>query len=328
MNQRELAGKLNVSQTAVSLVLNDPESPKIAEDTRKKILNAFHSTQYRKRQKVLAIRKICFISNSTSGYQRQLFLDGVFQFAEEFGLTVELKSIENMLLRKEKPHDGSGCILHGTFSKEQILELRKRMPVCHLNPPPDPYLCDSVSGDSRESVRRSILYFQERGTADFVLWGFPGFQTNESRVYFQLKVEAFRALLPEMTGKNAEEHLILVPSSSRNYEELVLLAKESLNAHPENSAFLATSYVHARILYDAAVRLQRTCRIISCGYSEYEEAGTPMMDYITCDLVKMGKSAAAQLLKRAECPDAPVCALLCCSELFRKTDHECLHHGN
>ncbi len=319
MNQRELAKKLNVSQTTLSLVLNDPETPKVARSTRTKILDAFQSVQYRRKQKISAVRKICFVSNSSSGYQKQQFLDGVFQYAEEMDIAVELKSIEGLLLHKSKRYDGTGVILHGHYSVEEISKLQELMPVCHLNPPPSPYLCDSVSGDSKESVRKSILYFQERGIADFALWGFPDFQTNESDIYFRNKIEAFRALYFDMTGKDTEKHLILVSSTGSDYEELVRLTLQSLSGRPDCSAFIATSYIHARILYDAAIRAKRNCRIISCGYSEYVEPGMPLFDYITCDLVKMGKTAAVELLKRAECADAPVCSLFCCPELFLRS---------
>lgn len=316
MNQRELAEQLQVSQTAVSLVLNDPSTLKIAAETRERILDALRETQYRKHHKVLALKKIYFVSNSASIYQKQRFLDGVFQFAEPLGISVELKSVDFLLSRKNRRYDGIGCILHGNCLPEQILEMRSRMPVCHLNPPPEPYLCDSVSGDSRESVRRSILHFLAGGAEPFALWGFPDFQTNESGIYFQHKVEAFRALFPELTGEDAGAHLILVPSATRDYEELVRLACGSLKENPGFQAFLATSYIHARILYDAAIRRQKRCRILSCGYLEYKEDSSPLIDYITCDLVKMGRVAAAQLLKRAECPELPVCALLCCPELI------------
>ncbi len=318
MNQREIAKRLQVSQTTVSLVLKDPESRKVSKETRERIIEELRKTSYR-RHAVPALRKIYFVSTSGSVYQRQLFLDGVFQFAEEFGITVELKSMEMLLNRKTQGNYGlerCGCVLHGVFPEADIRQLTAALPVCHLNPPPETYLCDSIAGDSRESVKMALQRLAAQGCEQPVFWGLPHFQTNESGIYFQHKLEAFRALYPEFCAGSAAEHLILVKTGSSDYGTLLKLSRQALLEYPGAAAFIAAGYAHAKILFDAALHLERPCRIVSCGYSEYAELGIPLFDYITCDLVKMGKIAAAQLLKRAEWPDAPVCSLRCCPELF------------
>lgn len=318
MNQREIAKQLRLSQTAVSLVLKDPESRKVSKENRERILEEVRKNSYR-RSCTPVLRKIYFVSTSESVYQRQLFLDGVFQFAEEFGIAVELKSINTLLGRKSQKIgsvDRCGCVLHGLFPEESIRQLASVFPVCHLNPPPKSYLCDSVSGDSRESVKMAIQYFQKRGSGYPVFWGLPSLQTNESGIYFLNKLESFRALYPEFCEGSAEDHIILVNSNSSDYGTLMNLSQNALLKHPESDVFIAASYIHARILFDTALRMKRNCQIISCGYAEYVDPGMPLFDYITCDLVKMGKIATAQLLKRAEWPETPICSLQCCPELF------------
>jgi len=91
MNQRQIAENLGISQTSVSMVLNDPLTRKVSSDKRQQIMNYLRQTKYLLRNHSGKTWNIGYLIGSTLDVNNPFynrFFTGIEKSAADAGYNV------------------------------------------------------------------------------------------------------------------------------------------------------------------------------------------------------------------------------------------------
>ena len=173
---KEVAEKAGVSQSTVSLVLNNKKS--VRESTRKKVLQVIEEMDFHPRRsaRTLASKKtgnIGFVISDAhftraEPFYTRIFLGCEFE-ARQFDYYIVLTSVENAFSRRNLPRflkEGNvdGVIAAGSMNDNWLYEIRKMgIPVVLIDyyPPKQKWPCVLI--DNAEGAREAVHYLQELG---------------------------------------------------------------------------------------------------------------------------------------------------------------------
>lgn len=185
---KQLAEKLGVSPSAVSLALND--RPGVSDETRRLIKEEARKAGYRKRDRkeaavstVRNIRYVIFLDSGMAVKETSFYsfvLRGIEAAAREYGFNVLVSyfSVDDDWKSQTKAlsQDTSGMILLATelgeehikklMENEAIRDLWSRVPVVLVDNSADTLEIDSVKSDNFRGGRIAADYLFDRGYAD------------------------------------------------------------------------------------------------------------------------------------------------------------------
>lgn len=158
MNQREIAAALGVSQTTVSLVLNNPKTEKISEEKRNLILDFLKESDYSIRSNEQKMKNIAYLYDPQQKFFNH-FINGIQAQAKEEAYNVII----------EKYHKGenlispnpliSGIIFEGKVALDEIKKSAKKIPTVILNSTISDPICDMIYADNwgGDTVSRKLF---------------------------------------------------------------------------------------------------------------------------------------------------------------------------
>ncbi len=173
---KEVAEKAGVSQSTVSLVLNNKKP--VRESTRKKVLHVIEEMDFypRRSARTLASRKtgnIGFVISDVhftraEPFYTRIFLGCEFE-ARQFDYYILLTSVESTFSAKKIPRflkEGNvdGVITAGSMNDRWLYEIRKMgIPVVLIDyyPPKQKWPCVLI--DNAEGARKAVQYLQKLG---------------------------------------------------------------------------------------------------------------------------------------------------------------------
>lgn len=164
MTQKQIAAELNVSPSTVSIVLNNPQSPKVSESKREAILamSGAHGLkrQQVKRHGIHTIAILLGIKGELPSYASRL-LAGIHEeaFLRDVQVVTDFNE-DSWLARLERGEAQSGIV--ATLEEGMSLDRLAKDDVCFLNVH-DAKAHHRVIAQEREGVCRAIEYFFEMG---------------------------------------------------------------------------------------------------------------------------------------------------------------------
>ena len=167
--QKTIAEHVGVSQTSVSLVLNDPDTPRVARQTKERIFEYLrrHSPE---NWGSPSSRNLAFVAQSDAliSHLYDFYYGGVFRAAEqtarEFGRQVFYKTYAGPEeLRAIAADPGTAGLIHVNYIEAELLrELQRKLPVVAINSI-HTLECDVVKTDLRSGARDEVHYLRRHG---------------------------------------------------------------------------------------------------------------------------------------------------------------------
>ena len=171
MTQNEIAEKLGISQSSVSLVLRDPATPRVSEKTKVRIISCLKASRY--------MTKTGVTRNWNLGYVTDIFQDLHQDFFQESLLGIEKEAARNHynliteclrgkslnLLTNNK---ADGLIIRSGKAYEILQKNDIAVPVVLLNCTTPIRQCDSVMPDNRSGIYKVIRFLQEQNKKNIV----------------------------------------------------------------------------------------------------------------------------------------------------------------
>ncbi len=166
LTQAQIAKELGISQSAVSLTLNDPETKRVSPATRDRILElvrAHSPDAVPQRQKTL-----CFLmegdANTDNPYFTRL-LSGIEDEAKSFSCNIMFKrwASRDELLSLASIPTICGAIHLGHMPKDLLTELNQSLPTIIVNHIYDDLICDMVTIDNHGGIQQAVRHLKEMG---------------------------------------------------------------------------------------------------------------------------------------------------------------------
>jgi len=240
MTQKDIARKFGISESAVSLVLNKPNTKAVGAELKRRIL-----AEYRKGAGARLRQKTCIgylvdfavgddkVSYSAySGYYLQL-MDGLKKEAATQGCRLMLIDSLESLLDRPDDHEIDGLVVQAGADKALLAKAMERLPVILLNYLLDKPICDTVAPDNREGLRESVAYLASRGHRRISYMGFRNdLPSTKSYVHAVQRQQGYALGLWE-AGLPYLDDLVCVPLMSeirRHPNGMADIARTSLEA--------------------------------------------------------------------------------------------------
>lgn len=172
VSQKSISENLGLSQSTVSLVMQNPYTHRVAEKTRKRILEHVQQLQGDGQQIPSRLAgNLCFLAprylSDTQNYE--FYYGSMLHGAEEGaahlerGLVFKSWEREADIARVFDTGPIAGVVHLNYLPDSMIRNFQEQCPVVLINVQPDTPLCDVVSVDHRGAVRRMMKYLHGLG---------------------------------------------------------------------------------------------------------------------------------------------------------------------
>ena len=226
VSAKEIAERLGVSPTTVSLVLNNKKG--VGSETRRRILALAKELGYNKKYHPLpgperTVRLVIFkneresIVNSFPEY----VTEGVTTRAEQLGFTVQISYITRKDLLRQPVStlfsESSGIILFGTEASRSDLAMLTdlKAPVVLLDNCYDDLSFNTVMIGNRQGVFNAVKYLIDNGHTNI---GFAG--SSRDLASFAERQEGFlKAVTSDPRTKKSEDNIFVLPSTIHDIYE-------------------------------------------------------------------------------------------------------------
>ena len=205
MTIREIAQMANVSQTAVSFVLNN--KPGVSDDTRKRVLEIIEKTNFQsdRNSKRLALNKsfnICLAYFDTFSPFNDLFYvevaKAMIDRVGSYGYNIIMSKFEYQNGRLKLPEaitakDADGVVIIQDVDSTVLDEIAKvGLPYIILDSYSDDSNVFSIGIDAHDYTRKAVKYLAEKGHEKIALIGssfIPAFWNQVSNSYYRTMTE-------------------------------------------------------------------------------------------------------------------------------------------
>lgn len=313
MTQKEIARKFGISESAVSLVLNKPNTKAVGPDLKKRILAEYRKgAGARLRQKTSIGYLVDFKAAQNtvpySAYYLQL-MDGLKQEAATQGCRLVLiDSLENLIAAPES-YAIDGLVIQAGVDKQELAVTLKRYPTVLLNNVLDEPVCDAVAPDNRDGVRKAVAYLVQRGHRRIAFMGFRNDLPSTKSYQHALERQQGYVLGLWEHGLPYREDLVCFPLLSEALDRfggMERVAEERLSAwtsaQKPPTAIVCHNDHMAEFCRAAAERLQigipRQISLIGFDNTAFCETVRPTLTSIGTDLQDMARVAVDLLLMR------------------------------
>lgn len=325
MNQQEIARKLKVSQTTVSMVLNNPSTTKVSQAKRLKIMNLMRESNYLLKAHSGKTWNIGYVlagglDVSSSFYSR--FFAGIQKSSAEAGynVIVDNEDIRNSKLLTHRKVDG--IILEDKINTATLKDLSKKVPLVVLNDSPPETICDIVVPDNQGGIIKAFEYLIQIGHSRIAFLGVTPPSGNidglmrERKNIFENEAR--------LKGLPANQDFIKLPAIK------AFSVKETESAISETLSFWMTlkkaptaviccnDFYAALLLRSAAeknIKVPDSLSVVGTDNTNECEYTYPALTSIDHNALEMGKLAVELLLKRISNPDRAFVKISCDSTL-------------
>ncbi len=173
MNQCEIAKKLGISQSAVSLVLRDPTTTRVSAEKKELIIHCLKSNVNANASGCKRTWNIGYLTDPTQNIHSEFFQSSLHGAEEEsahchYNLILECLRNSNInLLRKNKV---DGLIVRSGKVLEVLKESSSSLPAVLLNCSTDILQYDAVMPDNRGGMFKIAAYLAQRGCENVVFF--------------------------------------------------------------------------------------------------------------------------------------------------------------
>ncbi len=311
ITQKEIAKRVGVSQTTVSLVLNGNDSIKISDDVKNKILKIVNETGYWKNKRRSNTGQIAYFVPSyatlpTSDPYFYRFYAGILDVIREKKINLVLYHLkeEELLFRREIFENVDGIIIEEMIEDEIIERLKEIKPIVFLNYTSD-ISVDSVMPDNKGGIIKAVEYLYEKGHTRIGFYGMKPFKIHQEE-----RFEGYKNGLKIFGLDYRDEYVFLPERKIGGYEELDNYSKETIkkliNLKERPTAIITLGDVYALSLIKQAgklgMKLPEDLSIIGFDNTNQCELVHPTLTSVNQPMEDMGKRAVELLIDRINNP--------------------------
>lgn len=328
MNQMEIARKLKVSQTTVSMVLNNPSTTKVSQEKRRKIMDLMRSSSYLLRAHNGKTWNIGYVLEpgidiNSSFYSR--FFAGIQNESAKAGYNVIMdnENINNSRLITQNKVDG--IILEDKLKADQVKDISLKIPLVLLNYSTPETLCDTVIPDNSGGIIKALNHLTELGHSRIAFLGAlpPGGKIDgnlrERRNYFESEAFTRNLLLTKDFIKIPILKTVSIEATEKAFSE-ILGAWMQMPQPP--TAVICGNDLYAAILLRIAagrnIKVPAQLSIIGTDNTSECEYTYPPLTSIDHNAPEMGRLAIELLLKRISSPDRALIKISCDSKIVTR----------
>jgi len=329
--QQEIAEKLGVSPTTLSLTLKDPDTPRVSEVRRKEILDFVREHAPRLYPTKVRCRvSLCLPDiKAYSGPVYGAIVDGVQKACRERDWKVDICMGTHGQTREEiigdSPPDGVIAIV-GRRPFAPLKELSEFVPVVLVNGRADDTPCDTLDLDNSGGVRLLLSTLYRKGHRDIVFL-FDHDSGKEYRHHLRDRAEAFfGASLLQGVPFSSEDfinvHDFRKEAGVSSYDAALAMLLE--REHRPTAVFCfndysASNFVHA--VQRAGLRVPEDFSVT--GYDDHtvSRQTNPQITTVHHDREQMGVDAVDALAHRIARPDSPRIILYQPAQLILRESH-------
>ncbi len=327
MNQRDIAKQLGVSQTLVSLVINNPATDKVSAPKRKMILDFVRKSNYNPVKTNGPTKNIGYLvdmefnANSIDYLYQQRFLNGIIDSATDKGLNVIVQKgeeDETFLLSQKKV---DGVIIKRSISEEQLTKLASRIPTVMLNVPLKNLICDSVVADNFGAMRDVVTFFHGNGIRKIALLELYPVDPVNISPNIKERIDGFSNSCWEL-GLDTSKYKInvrLERTEKNTREKIREVFKNWMNFKNPPEAIICLNDFYASILLSEAVsmgiRIPEKVQVASFDNSPLCSCSFPALSSVDHNNEEMGK-LCVDILSRRINGDKSIISKMCCKSKF------------
>lgn len=313
--QYDVARRAGVSQTTVSLVLNNPETPSVPEETREKVFAAIRSLGYvpnftaRMLRTSRTLTLACIIPMITNPFY-PAFVSGVQEMAEQKGYDVIIYNTHSSAEREARflqsvqqgRVDGVIGVFFYTRARDLLPLFEKNIPVVRLEVRKHSggeWPLDNIYVDNSAAAYQAVTYLVNRGHRPIAMLTGPDGPRNARRDGY------LRAL-----AESAVPHKPLLQETG-SYDEIggfTGMQRLLAEGHRPVAVFAANDLMAIgaiKAIRDAGLRIPADIAVV--GFDDIPAARLiyPPLTTIHQDQGEMGRRAAGLLIERLEGKSPP-----------------------
>lgn len=337
MTQRQIAEKLGISQTTVSMVINDPLTSKVSSEKRQQIMNYLRQTKYLLRNHGGKTWNIGYLIGdivdlNNPFYNR--FFTGIEKSAADAGYNVIIERYRQGKPKLLGQHKVDGIIIEVKPYAMNILEISSTFPAVLLDNSCNEIICDTVTSDITGGMFKSIKYLKDLGhkVIAFIDLTTPYKLYNVNQIEVR---DGFRAAWKFYFPDHpiAEEYIktpcIKEKDSIPATEETISQILEDFWAMPDRPTAVICGDVYAKILirkaHERGIKIPGQLSIIGLDNTIECEYCIPPLTSVDYNNSEMGRLAVELLFRRISDPERSFVKQHCDSKLIvRKSSDTCL----
>jgi len=321
----EIARRLKVSQTTVSMVLNNPSTSKVSPEKRRKIMDMMRNSKYFLKSQSGKTWIIGYVLNpgmdiSSTFYGR--FLAGLQKVSAEAGyhVIVDNENIcESAMIVRRKV---DGIILQNALPPGALKKLAMEIPLVLLNCPMPETVCDMVVPDKQGGIVKSLDHLLANGHSRIAFFGaiLSGGKVDGNP---RCRKEMFENESKARGLPMRHDYVKIASIKHASVEETGKMISEALsfwvNLPQRPTAVICHNDQYAKLLLRASaemgIKIPDDLSVIGTDNTDECEYTYPALTSIDHNAVEMGRLAAELLLKRISHSGRPCTRTNCDSRL-------------
>jgi LacI family transcriptional regulator len=326
MNQTQIAKALGISQTTVSLVLNNPNTEKISKKKRELILNFLDEKNYSlaNNGRTKNIGYLLPVDVAAEPHRRfyDRFIMGIEATASKLGYNViveKYKKDKSLILPHKKV---DGVILEGLIDLENLKEIAHRLPTVILNFSVYEPFCDMIYPDNSGGVKLAISYLKEQGHSRIAYFAAKA-KDSQPKLNYEQRLEAFTNSIRSFELKVNEAYIQIPVLPEATILATETKIRESLQTwqnmdKPPTAVICCNDFYALQMIRQAnlmGIKIPEELSIIGTDNVPSCDFSFPALTSIDHNAEEMGRLSVEALIKRIENPDRPTRRISCNASL-------------
>jgi LacI family transcriptional regulator len=325
MYQKEIAKALKVSQTSVSLVLNDPQTNRISREKRDMILSFLekHNCQPRFNSKSSIIAYILPDTYQWRGNYKPFFdyfFKGVEVITAKNNYKIVVSTYDPGMTVMDWKNKVDGMIFESFVAEEVLEKFSSQLPVLALNLQVKKNICDVVAPNNFKGLHLAFEALLELGHKRIAylsprIQGMPPSNNSEERFYAFCNEyqRAGLSLNKKFIGRPVMKKQKDMNAATQEAIHKVLDSFLEMPADERPTAVICSNDYYAFELLRYAsrknLRIPESMSVIGIDNHPAGEATFPALTSINQHPEEMGEIAAETLLNRIANPQRPLCEI-------------------
>ncbi len=336
MNQKKIAEALGISQTAVSLVFNNPETTKVSEEKRKKILAYLKKNSYLNHSSEKRTWNIGYVVDATQDIQHRFYhlsIQGIEQRAEQLGYSVFSETYLNGGLNLLQRGRVDGLVVRSGAAFEYLRDMTDRVPMVLLNCAAPQLYCDTVMPDNYGAMFTAVEYLVGLGHRRIAFLGARPDCSPYSCNYAERQRGFMWACAQYHTELESGEYIKkimreIVPDEG-TYNRIGQTLKEWMALKKRPTAVVCVNHFYAVMLMhlalEAGLSVPGDLSVIGGDNKEETIFDTPPLTTLEQDIPTMGEMAMDLLSRRIADPKRLKIRINCRTELVARASTGICH---
>ncbi len=317
LTQAKIAKELDLSQSTVSLVLANPMTKRVSDETRNRIFDYISKVDPSFRPKRRTIGDICYLTPASCAnaalYTR--LLDGAESEAKEEGLNLIFKRWQTIddFTNIFKNSNISGIIHCGETTEDAIRRLQRFAPTVLLNYTFENMICNMVTIDNHGAIRQAVRHCFNMGHRRI---GFVNYQSHYTQGHFLDRLGGYYEAIYTLGLPIRSEYVIGIDQLDSGNLDAEKTIRQLLSMQDRPTAVVCVNDVVAISIMKAAVAAGLTLpddlSVTGFDNTETGREWVPALTTIHQKREDMGRAAVALLKRkimedRSDIPEKVLC---------------------